>query len=200
MPGESNGTDTRTRLLEATYRVLAERGFAGLTTQRVADEADCSQSLVHYHFSTKEDLVVALLERTRENEHEWLATLESGTAEERLRRFVDLQLSIPRGDEHGRFNVAFAELVAAAARNDRYADALREFADLVQTAVADVVRDGVESGEFADVDPEATARFLRYALDGAVRDSLTIGDDRAKAETRAATEAYIDRVLLAERE
>lgn len=192
------GAETREELLRATYRVLAEHGFAGLTTQRVADEADRSQSLVHYHFDTKEDLVVAFLSWVRENEGDWLADVDGDDAETRLRRFVDLQLSVPRDDEHGRFNVAFLELQAAAARNERYAAALRAFSDLLQERLADVIRDGVEAGEFRAVDPEATARFLRYALQGAVAATLTVGEPDAKAQTRVAAEEFVERVLLPE--
>lgn len=190
--------ETREELLEATYRVLAVHGFAGLTTQRVADEAGRSQSLVHYHYDTKEDLVVAFLEWVRAGESDWLSALADGTAEDRLRRFVEMQLSIPRDDEHGQFNVAFLELEAAASRNERYAAALRGFSDLVQNALADIIRDGIESGEFRAVDPEATARFLRYALHAAVAEDLTLDVDCAKTETRAAAETYIEQVILAE--
>lgn len=178
--------------MAATYRVLATHGFAGLTTQRVADEADCSQSLVHYHYDTKEELVVAFLEWVRANETDWLAELEGGTAEARLRRFVDMQLSIPDDDEHARFNVAFLELQAAAARNERYRVALSEFAALIQDRLAAIVSEGIADGEFRPVDPDATARFLRYALHSAVGASLTLREDGAKAQTREAALAYVD--------
>lgn len=180
-----------------TYRVLADVGFDGLTTQRVADAADCSQSLVHYHYDTKEDLVVAFLEWVREAEGDYLEGLGEGSAEDRLRAFVDLQLSIPRDDEHGWFNVAFLELQTAAARNDRYRDALREFTSMVDDVLVAVIEDGVETGEFRDVDPRATARFLRYALHGAVGATLTLHEDATEA-VRAPVEAYLEGVVLAE--
>lgn len=195
---EADPDDARSDIMWGVYEVLADEGFAGLTTQRVADAAGCSQSLVHYHYGTKEDLVVAFLASVRAEERDGLGGLEGETAEERLRQFVDLQLSLPRDDEHGRFNVAFLELNAAAARNERYAEALREFSALVQSSIADLVREGIESGEFRDVDPEATARFLRHALQGAVAEAFTLGLDGAKAEARTAVETYLDRVVLAE--
>ncbi|MFW5948839.1 MAG: TetR/AcrR family transcriptional regulator [Halolamina sp.] len=198
MKSDVSGGDARQELMAATYRVLADRGFAGLTTQRVADEADCSQSLVHYHFDTKEDLVVAFLNWIHERETEWLGTFEDGTAEQRLRQFVEAQLSIPDDDEHARFNVAFAELAAAAARNDRYRAALTAFSDLLQETLAGIVRDGIEAGEFRAVDPDATARFLRYALQSAVQAELTLDEPDAKPQTEAAVDAYIERMLLSE--
>lgn len=198
METESESTDAREDIMQGVYEVLADRGFQGLTTQRVADAAGCSQSLVHYHYDTKVDLVVAFLEWVRSQETEWLAGLEGDTAGERLRALIDEQLAMPRDDEHGRFNVAFLELNAAAARNERYAVALREFSAMVQDTLADIVRDGIEAGEFRDVDPEATARFLRHALQCAVAEAFTLGIDRAKDEARDAVETYLERVVLAE--
>ena len=189
--------DAREDLMWATYRTLADHGFAGLTTQRVADEAGCSQSLVHYHYDTKEGLVLAFLEWIREGESAFLDAVEGDRATARLRSFVDLQLSVPRDDEHGRFNVAFLELHAAAARNERYAAVLRAFAALVQDALADLLREGAAAGEFRDVDPEATARFLRHALQSAVSEAIVLGVDEAKDEARRAAETYLERVVLA---
>lgn len=200
MESDTNGTDTRDQLMAATYSVLAEQGFANLTTQRVADEADCSQSLVHYHYDTKEDLVVAFLEWVHGQETEWLETLADGSAEQRLQRFVDAQLSIPADEEHARFNVAFVELAAAAARNERYRTVLTAYSDLLQETLAGIIRDGIETGEFRQVSPEATARFLRYALQGAVQADLTLDEPEAKSHIEAAVDAYVERMLLAERD
>lgn len=189
--------DTKTTIMEAVYTVLATHGFADLTTQRVADAAGTSQSLIHYHYDTKEDLIVAFLDWIHETEAEGLPD-PTGSAEESLRHLIDIQLSVPRDDEHGQFNVAFLELQAAAARNERYADGLLKFSGLLQTTFEDVIRRGIEAGEFRDVDPVATARFLRYALHGAIGTALTLGEDGAKEQTRQAVDTYLDRVLLAE--
>jgi len=40
MSPDSSSSDTREELMAATYRVLATRGFAGLSTQRGRDAAD----------------------------------------------------------------------------------------------------------------------------------------------------------------
>ncbi len=43
--------------MEATYRALCANGFASLTMQDIADEAEKSTSLLHYHYDTKRDLL-----------------------------------------------------------------------------------------------------------------------------------------------
>ncbi len=48
--------------MAATYRALCAHGYADLTMQRIADEAGKSKSLLHYHYGTKQELLVAFLD------------------------------------------------------------------------------------------------------------------------------------------
>jgi AcrR family transcriptional regulator len=54
--------DTRTALLDATDQCLRRNGYAGLSTRRVAEAAGMPLSQIHYHFGSKDALVLALLE------------------------------------------------------------------------------------------------------------------------------------------
>ena len=54
--------DTRTALLEAAAQVLRERGYAALSTREVATAAGMPLSQIHYHFGSKQGLVLALFE------------------------------------------------------------------------------------------------------------------------------------------
>ena len=54
--------DTRSRILEAARRRLLADGFLGLSTRKVADEAEVPLSQLHYHFGSKGGLVLALFE------------------------------------------------------------------------------------------------------------------------------------------
>ena len=54
--------ETNTTLLEAAKKVLRRDGFAGLSTRGVAAVANVPLSQIHYHFGSKEGLVLALFE------------------------------------------------------------------------------------------------------------------------------------------
>ena len=54
--------DTRLRIVEAARRRLLIDGFVGLSTRKVADEAEVPLSQLHYHFGSKGGLVLALFE------------------------------------------------------------------------------------------------------------------------------------------
>ncbi len=57
---------TRTSILDAARSVLRERGYASLSTREVAAVAGVPLSQIHYHFGSKQGLLVALLEYLNE--------------------------------------------------------------------------------------------------------------------------------------
>jgi AcrR family transcriptional regulator len=70
---ESRGLETRHRIVEAAWGVIAGRGLAGLTTRHVARAAGISHGMCHYHFESKDDMVLAVVEYAR---HYWIDPLE----------------------------------------------------------------------------------------------------------------------------
>ncbi len=53
---------TRTSILDAAGSVLRERGYASLSTREVAAAAGVPLSQIHYHFGSKQGMVLALFE------------------------------------------------------------------------------------------------------------------------------------------
>ena len=86
----AQAASTRVRILDAARRVLAEEGLERFTTRRVAALAGVSHGMVHYHFTDKRELALALLVHAR---RDWIEPLEElvdgpGTAEKRLRDVI----------------------------------------------------------------------------------------------------------------
>ena len=54
--------DVRLLLLEAADACLQRTGYSGLSTRRVAEAAGAPLSQIHYHFRSKQGLMLALLE------------------------------------------------------------------------------------------------------------------------------------------
>jgi TetR/AcrR family transcriptional regulator, transcriptional repressor of bet genes len=63
MPGKkASEEERRGQLLTAAFEVAAREGIGGLTVRSIAAEAQVSHGLVHFHFKTKNHLVIALLD------------------------------------------------------------------------------------------------------------------------------------------
>ena len=54
--------ETSTTLLEAAKKVLRQNGYSGLSTRDVAAAAGVPLSQIHYHFGSKQGMVLALFE------------------------------------------------------------------------------------------------------------------------------------------
>ena len=55
--------DTRIEILEAARRCLLADGYAALSTRKVAESAGVPLSQIHYHFGSKEELILSLLRK-----------------------------------------------------------------------------------------------------------------------------------------
>lgn len=61
-PREATSLSARVRLLEAAETCLLRDGYAALSTRAVAELAETQLSQIHYHFGSKQGLILALLE------------------------------------------------------------------------------------------------------------------------------------------
>lgn len=55
--------DTRTALLDAAERLMAEHGINGVSLRTILAEAKANAAALHYHFGSREDLIAAILGR-----------------------------------------------------------------------------------------------------------------------------------------
>lgn len=87
--------ETRARILEAAMRRIAREGIDGVRIARIAMDAGVSAALVHYHFESRDALLVEALEHSFTAAGDTRATGTDGTAEERLRAIIDSSLPTP---------------------------------------------------------------------------------------------------------
>ena len=172
----SEEADPREEIMEATYSALGEHGYADLTMQHIADHLGKSTSLLHYHFDTKEDLLVAFIDHIISKFREEHLPPDDLPPEERLREFLDLWVFDPDEQERAAMHLALLELRSRGPFNEAYREQLVRSDELLRGTIEEILRDGVESGAFESVDPEPTARMIAAALDGARTRQITLDD------------------------
>jgi AcrR family transcriptional regulator len=59
-PGDLD--NTKGKILEAAFRRLAEQGYAALSMREIAKDAGVNHALINYHFRTKDQLVITVLD------------------------------------------------------------------------------------------------------------------------------------------
>ncbi len=103
----TKGEQTRARLLAAARELLAGDGQVPFTTRNVAALGGVTHGMCHYHFQTRTDLIVAVVEAIRP---EWITPMEEAVAQpgsfaERAERVVEL-LSQPEAGDLSRLHSA----------------------------------------------------------------------------------------------
>ncbi|WP_267961616.1 TetR/AcrR family transcriptional regulator [Sphingobium sufflavum] len=71
-------SSARGAILAATEALMVEEGYAAVTTRRVAKIVGVTPALIHYHFATTDDLLLALFRSTKDGFREQLAASLAG--------------------------------------------------------------------------------------------------------------------------
>lgn len=166
----------RPQILAAAAEVISQRGIAATRVADVAERAGTSTSAVLYWFGSKEELLAEALI--------WEDDLFYAQVTERLTEVNTpperLAMLIEAASTGGGWTL-WMELWARALRDPGAAEA-REKGDVRwREAIAEVVRDGCESGDFEAEDPDHVAMTLSALLDG-LAVQVTLDDPELTAE------------------
>lgn len=180
-----NVAATLDRIIAAAGEEAALHGIAALTVGRVAERARVSTALVHYHFDTKQQLLVALAEQMARLR---ISRRETAFAGRRAMAVLDGLWEQLAADVTGGSERAWLELQALA-REDQ---AIRAVLAAHRTAERDAIARRLsplmrELGSSVSLGADETALALCVMLDG-VAAALTAGD--AAESVRAAYDAF----------
>jgi AcrR family transcriptional regulator len=155
------GREVRSRLLGAAAELIAERGWAAVSTRVLAERAGVAAGLVHYHFASVQALLTeAAVGVMRE------ATVALGSTLRRARTPAEavelLATSLDGYTGSDPSSLLFVETYLAAARDPELRGAVAEVFAEFRTQLAAWL------GEHGVTAPEATAAVLGAAVDGLV--------------------------------
>jgi AcrR family transcriptional regulator len=183
----------REEILRATCDEVAKRGFASTRAADVAAALGISTGLVFYHFESKDALLSAAFAYAAERD---LARLDRaaggrGSARRRLARI----LTMYGREGEGTGWALWIDAWAAALRSPEMADVSRRLDVRWKDTVAEVIAQGVASGELTCADPSGAAWRITAMIDGlavqaTVHDGL-LSPRRINAWVRAAAAAEL---------
>jgi AcrR family transcriptional regulator len=186
---------TRERILDAAMRRIAREGIDEVRIARIAMDAGVSAALVHYHFESREALLVEALEHSFETAGDQRTGYGDPAAPpaERLRTLIDECLPEP-GAQRDDF-VLWVELWLRAARRPELSSTAGRLYARLHEWTRGVIDDGVARGAFAAQDTGRATDRLLALIDGYGVRAL-IGDpamslERARAEVWAAAIAEL---------
>jgi len=183
--------ETREEILAAAFDALQKHGYTDLTIDAIGDEFDKSQSLIYHHYDSKDDLLLDLLGNLLEYFEERTPESRPSNPRDRIERFVDAAVGF---DDTKAEIGPLIELRAQAIHDEDYREHFTRSDEVIQEALADDIRDGIEEGVFQDVDADRMATWLHTVSTGAAFRSVTADNswiDMNEAEVRD----YLERRL-----
>jgi AcrR family transcriptional regulator len=183
-------------IMDAVDSALRTRGYAALTMQDIADECSKSKSLLHYHYDTKEDLLVAFLDQMLTSYEDKLDQRANLPPERRVVEFAARFVFEPGEDDREAFHLALLEMRSQGPFNDRIREQLERSDRILRETAADILNEGIDAGVFEPVDVDRTAALLVAAVDGARTRQITLGDEQpGRRYTRTVAEEVLARVI-----
>lgn len=152
-------------IITAAAKVFARKGFAGTVMADIAVEAKIGKGTLYEYFKSKDELFFSVFE--------WFAQgltdgakvglkAMTGSAASKLEALTDSVLSA--GSEMDDMFALFMEFWAASAsaqNKTRFRDSFRDIYNQFRTVIADLIREGIERGDFdPEVDVQASAAVL----------------------------------------
>jgi len=156
LPGER-----RDALVRAAFHQLAERGFEGLRTREVADEAGVNIATLHYYFPTKEKLIEGVVEHAMQR---FRTTLEPhGSPADQLRNHLRAVRRLAR--EEPQLGIVMGELALRSARDPAIARIMTETNEGWHRTVRGVLRRAVKDGNLRpEIDSDEVAAMVVATL------------------------------------
>lgn len=175
--------DSRDEILKAAMHLFANRGFHETSMSEVAREAHVSKALIFWHFRTKEELFVAVLNRLLEPYFIDFSE-EAGALDERaqIQKLVEFYLAFVRDNAN---SVRF--FISQMLRDQHFSEGLNEqivkLYDGYRAMLVELIARAQERGiSPKHVTPEAAAAFLLSALNGILIEYLFLGKSAVQPE------------------
>jgi TetR/AcrR family transcriptional regulator, cholesterol catabolism regulator len=143
-------------ILTAAMELFSRKGYAATSMRDIADAVGLQAGSLYFHIRGKEDLLVGIIEQVREA---FLSNGEAALADrsrpvaERLRRFVDAHLKLIAEDRAA--SVVF--LQEWRSLEGEQLAMVRDYRDQYEAMLVKLLKEGVQNGEFRDIDPQLTA-------------------------------------------
>jgi len=169
MSPRPNVTDERTsQIITAAEDVFTKKGFAEARMDDIAEETGLSKGTLYNYFKSKDDLIIAILDRIFQREFKAFDEMDLSkmSSTDIINRFVDtiakdIKLML-------RLMPIAYEFLALAFRNKTVQKALKVYVNRYMNILVPIIENGIASGEFKEVDPKEVAIAMGAVLEGTI--------------------------------
>jgi AcrR family transcriptional regulator len=159
--------DRKSELVEIAYRLIVQNGLEGFRIRQVAAEAGIDNGTLHYHFPSKEALILGvvdyLMEDLKNNRAVWKDAEQTALDELRM-EFEDIRLRLRHTPEQF---IVLSDLAVRSWRDPVVAKIFRKLDDGWHAHLVAMLERGIEQGIFRNnLNVPLCARAMMVALRG----------------------------------
>lgn len=170
--------ERKTAILDAVVRVIIDVGFTDMTVADVARRAGVSTALVHYHFSSKAELITAAL-RVASDEDKEQRMLIAASGASALQRLDDVLCGSMPVDASDASWLLWIESWGETRRTQAIRDVMADLEAHETDVILQLLGEGEAAGEFVCADHRQTAERLSSMRDGLAIQQTLFGADRS---------------------
>ena len=142
MARKPNTEQRRAQIVGALLATMAEHGYEKATIQLIAKKAELAPGLLHYHFKTKAEILLALVKALAEQARQRFATLaeQAPSPQQQLEAYLQARLGLGEGastDAVAAWVVIGAEAVRQPEVRAVYQEVVQAEAELIGSLLAD---------------------------------------------------------------
>ncbi len=160
----------RAKLLETACQAFGQKGYEATSVDDLLAEAGVSPSNFYYHFKSKEELAVEVLDSIFEKSREKFLPLFEDGRSSALEKLKGLHALFVERMERNRCSGGCPLGNLASELSDvspRFRERIAGFFEECMRGIEGILRQGVREGEFRpDLDPRASAALLFGSLEG----------------------------------
>lgn len=189
-----SSADTRTAIMEATFRALSKHGYSDLRMRDIGEELDMSRTLIHYHYDGKHDLISALLEYIVDQYEGSVEVTEETDPWSELDLRIDQCLFGPEFNEefgHWERMRVYHDLFSQAQHNELHQEIFTRHYERIRGSITQVIERGIKEGVFRDVDAEEIAQLITDIIHVARERKISLGQDEAPTQARRAIDRFV---------
>ena len=149
--------ERKSQILKAAEGVFTKKGFDEARMDDIADETGLSKGTLYLYFKSKDDLIIAILDRMFQREFKQLEDLNRDdiSATDAIWRLTDLIAKDIVGMV--RLVPIVYQFLALAFRNKVVQKALKKYVNRYMDILTPIIQRGIDSGEFRQVDAREVA-------------------------------------------
>lgn len=165
---EADQGSVESRIRDAAFKLFSERGYHQTSTTEITRAAGVGKGSLYWYWTSKEDLAFSIVSEMLEFFLRFIEELRDseGSVIERARRLV--QAVADTYEQEKEYCILLWKF-----RADRYYIFSSEYQEKVMSyyvrireAIADIISQGIESGEIQKVDPKFTAFIVLGVTEG----------------------------------